>query len=216
MKCIKPIITTCLLIYTNGLIAQKHLLKPASNHIVMFFVKNKLTNMVASNISLQVTYGGYFTSSNRNGLIVLPRKTETESFNILVTPTILPVMPILNNVSHWQIPTQNSAVMYNVTLTNDAKSNQLQWHTITKLIPADGHIPLHTIIIFADPSSVDMVTGTTTTQFSSQLILPSIYVTKPLLHNNLATFLPNNRPFLGKLETAYTMTPYGYATIQAK
>ena len=209
MKCIKSLLFLMILCKICDLPAM-------SKHIIMLFIKDANTQQVVYDIPVQATYGGNFISSNHNGQIILPRKTQVSEFSVVITPQIIPVFSILNNISHLQIPINQAASIYHIKLEVNSKNNLPEWRIKQTTIPADRTIPLHTIVILAQPANFTMQTGVSAVLPSNQLILPSIYLHKPLLDTNLAVTLPNSRPFLSKIETAYTLTPYGYATIQTK
>lgn len=179
-------------------------------------IRDQDTGKIIYDNPLQATYGGFFTSSNHNGEIVLPRKTQVLDFYVLIANQIKPVLNILNNVSYLQIPTGTLATMYHITTEINPLTDKAEWLTTVTEIPEDQQVPLHTIIIFADPSNVSMQTGLSKIKLDSHLILPNLYLKEPLINQTLALLLPNMRPFLGKLETAYALTPYGYATIQTR
>jgi len=191
-------------------------IKALPKQAILLSLRDQQTGNVVYDTPLQATYGGFFTSSNHNGQIILPRKTQDLDFYILITNQIIPVFNILNNISHLQIMFDTPAVMYHITSNIDPVSNQPEWLTSIVDIPQDRHIPLHTIILFADPENVTMQTETSNRQLDNHLILPNLYLNQPIINHNSSLFLPNIRPFLGKLETAYALTPYGYATIQTR
>lgn len=187
-----------------------------SKHAIMLFIRDINTKQVVYDSPIQATYGGNFVSSNHNGQIILPRKTQASEFTIVITPQIIPVFSILNNISHLQIPPLQAASMYHVKLEVNSANNLPEWQVKQTTIPANRTIPLHSIVILGHPANFTMQTGASAVLLSNQLILPSIYLHKPLLNTELTITLPNSRPFLSKIETAYTLTPYGYATIQTK
>lgn len=188
--------------------------KSAGNHVLILFIRDLFTNQVVNDLPLQATYAGYFVNSNHDGQIIFPRKTVNTEFSLIITPTVEFVSPLLNNISHLQIPAQNEAKCYKLVLQKNLETGHLEWRTTVEDLPSDRHVPLQAIIVFANPNDITMQTGSTPTPFNNHLILPSIYLINPLENNQFALNLPNNRPFLAKLTTAYSLTPYGYATMQ--
>jgi hypothetical protein len=209
MKLIKNILIICLL---TNLAALKALPKQG----ILLLIRDQQTGKVVYDTPLQLFYGGFFTSSNYNGEIILPRKTQALDFYILITNKITPIFNILNNISHLQITDNHHAVMYHITTQTNPLTNKLEWLTTIADFSQDKQVPLHTIIIFNDPSNVSMKTGQASMQIDNHVILPSLYLNLPLVNNDLALLIPNIRPFLAKLDTAYALTPYGYATIQTR
>lgn len=209
MKCTKLAIKIILLLSSANVFALP-------KHSLMLFIRDPLTNQVIYNSPLQANYAGYFTSSNHNGQIILPRKTQNSEFYILITPKILPVFDILNNISHLQVPKDQPASLYFIKKQINNNTGKSNWLTTLEVLSSDRHIPLHTIIISADPNDVSIPTGLSPLTVDNHLILPSIYLSRPLVNTIASTYLPNTRPFLGKTQTAYTLTPYGYATLQTR
>jgi hypothetical protein len=214
MKCIKQIILIYALLTHPPCQAQEESPKSSGNHALILFIRDQLTNQVITDVPLQATYGGYFVNSDHNGQIRFPRKTSNLEFYLIITPSIEPIFPLLNNVSHLQVPAANDARLYRLILQKNLKTRLWEWTVTAENLASDRHIPLHSIIILADPAQISMPTGTTLAPLSNHLILPSIYLTGPLQNNLSSITLPNNRPFLAKLTTAYNLTPYGYATMQ--
>lgn len=210
MKYIK-ILLICFVLAQSFYIRPEYPFESQSDHVITFFIKNKKSGEVDPNIVLSAAYGGYLGTSNNEGQISLPRKTQENKFNILITPSADPTMPILNNVSHWQLPKENKYKMYQVQRSDDGKN--AYWETSEANITDDRHVPLHTIIIFAQPNNVSMNLGKAPTSLSYQLMLPSVYTTPAAKQTKSSITLPNAKPFLGKLTTAYNLLPYGYATI---
>lgn len=209
MKSIKNILLMFLCTHLSQLVALP-------KQAILLLVRDQTTGKIVYDQPLQATYGGFFTSSDYNGQIVLPRKTQALDFYVLITSQIKPVFNILNNIAHLQILEHESAVLYHITTAINPETNKLEWLTTLEELPEEHEIPLHTIIIFTNPSNLTMQTGSSKIQLDSHLILPSLYLNQPLVNHELALTLPNSRPFFGKLETAYALTPYGYATIQTR
>jgi len=215
----KQIITIVpILIFTTLSWPQEALnqLSPVSDHSLILFVRNRKTGEVDPNIALNATYAGFLTSTNDRGQILLPRKTESKHFKIIITPQILPVFSVLNNVLHWVVAEQSSAKAYLIKMIKDEQTEINIWHVEQTALPADQHIPLHAIVIFADPEKVDIQTGFFPTKSTEQLVLPSLLAEAGSNSPLKAVQLPNQKPFFKQLKTAYALTPYGYATLQAR
>jgi hypothetical protein len=215
MKYIKPLTTLFLLINMATSYSESQI-RSESDHVLTIFVRDKLTKKTDSSLTLPAAYGGYLTFTNNNGQIILPRKTEAKQIHLLITPTIVPIFSVVNNISHWQIPTKNKAAMYTITKQTNPKNNKSEWLTKKDTISTDHHVPLHTIIVFAHPDNAHMLTGESPTMPGDQFVLPSIFATKPLKIVKSSIILPNIKPFLGKMKTAYELMPYGYATIPGR
>src|SRR3990167_11314387 len=87
-------------------------IKALPKQAILLSLRDLQTSNIIYDVPLQVTYGGFFTSSNHNGQIILPRKTQDLDFYILITNQIIPIFSILNNISHLQIITNTPAAMY--------------------------------------------------------------------------------------------------------
>jgi hypothetical protein len=209
MKSIKLLL---LLLLLNYLPISKCFNGPA----IMLFIRDPKTNNVVQDFPLQVYYGGFFTSSNHFGQIILPRKTQNPDFYILITNQIKPIMSILNNLENIAIPAEQDFKLYRVSLQDNQEPGEQEWLVQDADLPQNRHIPLHSIVILADPNSIIMPIGTQRFVESKNILLPSIYLDQISPDQKLSTLIPNSRPFLAQLKTAYRLTPYGYATIQTR
>lgn len=193
---------------------SKNSFQPESNHTIRFFIKDQQSKQIRPDLKIMVNYAGYDSSSNYEGEVVLPRKTQDHQLFILITPLDQPQFGILNNLSHWQVPTDQPAHLYQLDLASDNKKPVWQVKLID--LPGDRHVPLHTIVVLANPEVVQIPTGKFSTLPGEQLRLPDLYSSQsPTQTNNLFENL-NHQPFFGKLITAYELTPYGYATITGR
>lgn len=210
----KKILTTLTLLSIYPVQSAKTLLRPVGEHSITMFVKNLDSGKIDPNIKLNATYGGYTTTTNDRGQLLFPRKTQAKNFNVVVTPQIKPIFSVLNNVSHWQIPDQIEAKIYAIKMISD-DSKQI-WQTTMKEVPVDHHIPLHSIIILANPDQIEMELGSSEVKTTEQLLLPAISAKTNALSLESAIALPDNEPFFKRLKTAYSLTPYGYAALQSR
>ncbi len=153
------------------------------------------------------SYAGYTEHSDVYGYTAFPRKQDIASFDILVTQAITPVFMLANTVSHWQIEKQNPAAMYHVELKQDEKTEMLYWDVTQGKLPEDGKIPVHSIIIFADPKHIVIPIGITLTEDSPNLLLPTIYVKKGIKATNHAIYLLNMNFLFAPVKEIHKKSP---------
>lgn len=190
-------------------LSSQNFAQSENEYALILFVKNAETGQVDPQIKLNATYGGYATITNQDGQILFPRQSVDQLLHVLITPKIQPVFCELNNVWFWQIAPESPSKLYQLELTDDSQT----WRVIQTSIPDNNFIPLHTIVILANPEQIFMNSETNSIRSSGQLFLPSLFA-KPQASNELIVNLINYAPFLKILRTTYTPTPYGYAKIQ--
>lgn len=123
------------------------------------------------------SYLGYISVTNHNGQISFPRKQQSSSVYILVTPRILPIFMIApTTIHHWQLHPSMPAELYKVEQKADEITGLYYFTTIKQTLPKDHKIDMNTIIIYADPNEVVVPEGATITKYTTNLTLPNIYV----------------------------------------
>lgn len=177
---------------------------------------------------VQVRYAGYTTASNNLGLIQLPRKQISNEINFLITKKETPIFQIGPSlVAGWQngdaansafytvslhqdgtsdiyyfTTTKSSLAAYNkAQLQKDAKANESTQQKESEQKNDENIIPLNTIIIFADPASVEIPEGDSYTKYTTHLILPDVYIkSMPSAEINLTSV--NTRPYFESIDTS--------------
>jgi hypothetical protein len=127
---------------------------------------------------LLVTYGGYITSSNYNGQVILPRKHQKPVVTILVTAEMIPVSLFENTILHWNLIPGVPASMYSCAQKYDDKTEKYYWETQEVPLPEDNRIPLAAIVIVAKPKNIVVTIGDVPTKETANFVLPDIYVKK--------------------------------------
>jgi len=122
-------------------------------------------------------YLGYVSLSDHNGQMIFPRKHQKAAVNFLVTKGIKPVYMIAPDTIHnWMLDKKQPSQMYRIELHHDTPT-ELYYLEAKKIdLPKDDMIPLDTIIMIANPKNVVLPEGATITNYSSNLILPNIYI----------------------------------------
>lgn len=162
------------------------------------------------NYGIFATYAGYLGLSDLNGQITFPRKTQKNSLNLLVTTKISPVFMLRNTIAYWEIKDHAPAKMYKLEKKQDHETKLFYWEVQEKNIPKNNKIPIHTIIIIANPDNIYVPIGITPTANSSQFILPKIYAKKDFSHIRNALFILNIRPFFSSIKQIHKERPLGY------
>lgn len=226
MSCKFTKIFALIILINNPIKAQEEI-----NRIITLFVKQypeirkpgePLINCGSVDMSFNsgvfATYAGYLNLTDNIGQLTFPRKTVNDSINILITTHINPVFMFKNTIAYWKIekgfnvkrPTSVPAKMYKVERKYDLETQLFFWEVKERKLPKNGQIPLHTIIILADPENIDVPEGITVTTNNPQLILPAIYAKKNRFSQN-ALFAMSIKPFFSQNKTLYKERPLGYA-----
>lgn len=135
-------------------------------------------------------YGGQVALSDQNGQVNFKRRQQISNIYLLVTTGIKPAYIIAPSTVHnWRIDPTKSSKMYLIQLKQDANLDLHYYNVELTNLPADNNIPLNTIILIADPEYVLVPTGATVSQYSSNLILPDIYLKRGFcfIYNQLYT-----------------------------
>ena len=135
-------------------------------------------------------YLGFVGLADHNGEISFPRKHQKPILNLLITEGIQPVYILAPSTIHnWMLDKQKSSKMYQFKFSKDQETNLFYIETSKIDLPKDFMIPLETIILISNPNDVMVPIGATMTQYSSNLIVPPIYIKKNFdyAHNNLYT-----------------------------
>ena len=127
-------------------------------------------------------YQGYITISSRKGEILFPRKQQSNSINLLITPEIIPnFMVAPSTAHHWELNPKlstdtNTQAMYAITLTHDDDTDAYFYNVQSMPLPTDNIIDFTTIVLLAPANMIYVPEGISMTQYSANLILPTIYV----------------------------------------
>lgn len=127
-------------------------------------------------------YQGYITVSSRKGEILFPRKQQSNTINLLITPEIIPAFMIAPTTTHhWElnpkIPTdKNTQAMYSLSLTHDDETDAYFYNVQSVPLPDDNIIDFTTIVLLAPANMIYVPEGISMSQYSANMILPTIYV----------------------------------------
>lgn len=163
------------------------------------------------NYGIFATYAGYLGLSDQNGQITFVRKTQKNSINLLIVDRIRPIFMLKNTIAYWEISQDANAKMYKIERKQDEETKSDYWNVTEKNLPKNNRIPIHTIIIFANPDSIYVPLGITITKHQdSHLILPKIYAKNNYEHIKNALFLLSIKPFFGSVKKITKEIPLGY------
>ena len=128
-------------------------------------------------------YQGYLTISSRKGEILFPRKQQSNTINLLITPEIIPSFIVAPATTHhWQLnpnasqETKNSQAMYSITQTHDEDTDSYFYNVQSIPLPEDNIIDFTTIVLLAPANMVYVPEGISMSQYSANLILPPVYI----------------------------------------
>lgn len=164
------------------------------------FLKTKLTPHSKGNGGVIVTYMGYFTIFNQDGIADLPRKNDSTTLHIIVTKHINPVI-IRGQTIEFFLRKENAPVAYYEFERIENKEKEFFWQVRKLDTPPSLKIAPEDIVICAKPDELFIPTGTFTTFGGQNLLLPPLYPTKLLKRNlNALSFLKFNRRYFRSLD----------------
>lgn len=174
------IIVLLLLIGTKNLFV-----KGFSPHMVTFFFKNypKIEKNSFKKVPLEgnpragivVSYFGFMTTSEKSGEVMFPRRHQKPEFSLLVCNNPQPIFMLENTIHHWQVREKTKYAFYSVKRQQDPNTKLFFWDVKKSNLPADKHLSVHTMVIFADPGNIYIPEGITVTNNNPQLFLPPVY-----------------------------------------
>lgn len=147
------------------------------------------------------SYWGYLTVSDFMGQVRFPRKQPDEKLKLLITERIVPMLMIGNTIHHWQLDPTVDASLYTLERIQDAENKKFYWNVARSTLPVDNRVHLDTIIIFAKPKDICVLTGQFETTDNPQLVLPDIYAKKTLNTISPALWILKMRQFYGPIKT---------------
>lgn len=155
-------------------------------------------------------YGGFITISDNNGQVIVPRLSQKSALNILVAKDIKPTFINKGTIKNWKIT--GPAEMYSLKRKQNKETRSDLWF-VKKSKSSPKTVPLHTIIILADPQYIYIPTGATPTQKGAQLYLPDIYVKDGIETVKDAIFATRIRSYYSPILKQYKGVPQGFETV---
>lgn len=120
-----------------------------------------------------VEYAGYWTASDQDGKISLLREQTDPEMYIIVSNKVKPVINHGQTVDYF-VYDKNKAAIYTIALSKDAQGNSF-W-TIKKASLPNNRIPPSAILIFNEPSFIEIPEGTFATHEGPNWILPTMHI----------------------------------------
>jgi hypothetical protein len=133
---------------------------------------------------------GFVTSSDKNGQLIFPRKSTSQTINLLVSEKVNPIFMIApSTIHHWEIEKNSEAALYQIQYSKDEKTGAYLFNSSKSSIPDDRKIELNTIILLINPKYVYVPEGASMAAYSPNLVLPDIFIKKnnTVLNNALYT-----------------------------
>lgn len=193
---------------------KPYTLQPEAPHRFVLPEKTRLSSLESLFSPLvagiPVSYGGYLTVSDLQGIVSLPRSHEKPAMSILVTTRITPMVMGGLTIHHWEREEGTPAVLYHAERIQDPKTKKFMWSLKKTDLPKSVVIKPSTIIIFADPDSIVIPTGSFPTVNQPNLHLPDIYVKNEIVINQRSLYLLNIKQFFGPLLSLYQKKPLLY------
>ena len=180
-------------------------LSKASKYVFRSFTKPFLAS------GIFCTYGGNSTITDLNGQATFIRTHKKPLVNIIITKNIVPILSLENTVHHWEISRARDVKMYTIEKKFDTLAKTYFWDTKKAPKLEDNIIPLHAIVIFADPKYIYIPTGITLTTKSPQLVLPDIYVKPGINKVKSALMMFNIKNLVSATNTLYKKEKSNYS-----
>jgi hypothetical protein len=181
MKRINIILFFLLVIGVKNITAKGY-----SPHMVTFFFKNYPTIEKNSfkkvplrkqnpRSGIIVSYFGFMTTSDKSGEIMFPRRHQKPDFSLLVCDNPQPIFMLENTIHHWQVGKHAKHAFYTIKREQDPRTKLYFWDVKKAALPTDKHLPVNTLVVFAEPETVYVPEGITVANDKPQLFLPPLY-----------------------------------------
>lgn len=157
------------------------------------------------------TYAGYITVSNKDGQITLPRASQKASINILASKDVKPIFLNKGTIKHWV--TTGNADLYKVKRKKNKETHAYLWDVKKSSLKKGKRIPLHTVVLIADPKNIYIPEGFSKTTKNVQLYLPDVYVKKGIETVDDAIFATHIRQYFSPILKLYKGMDNGYQTV---
>lgn len=145
---------------------------------------------------LYATYEGFVDTFDENDELMFPRKHAEDEITLVVSRSILPVIIKGNTVEYFVRQKKAPIAYYQLKRFKDKDTKDFFWKTEKIESPKSSIIPLHAIVLCANPDELIIPEGFTKTFGGPHLILPSIYPTKHIKRTiNALSFLKINKYF---------------------
>jgi hypothetical protein len=142
------------------------------------FLASRLTPIMSHGI--YALYGGFFTYSDYEGQIVIPRKHSEDTLTLIITPRITPVIIQGNTVHHFITDETSPAKWYSferVKRSQVTKDNLPALWKVTKMVPpANRIIPPYALVLLEEPDLIEVQEQEIPTTATANLILPDLYI----------------------------------------
>lgn len=117
--------------------------------------------------------------SDKDGQLTFPRTFQKPVVHLLVTKGIQPVYMVAPATVHnWMLDKHMPSELYEFSFHKDEDTDLYYIDTKKVPLPKDSMISFDTIIIISDPNNIFVPLGATMTQYSVNLVLPTIYIKK--------------------------------------
>ncbi|TXI93994.1 MAG: hypothetical protein E6Q33_01430 [Neisseriales bacterium] len=175
----EPTVITAMHGQRDGLALYKE--KTSTYEDLYYILAEKILTKSLEGISgVHGFYRGYDATSTNNGRLVFPRLEEKNEINILLTSAIFPVILKGNIPDHFIASDQKPCHFYLYTGTVDEKSETITWKIQKQdTATATKQIPFNTFIVLIDPHTAYFESKEYKTQYSSNILLPNLYLINP-------------------------------------
>ncbi len=162
------------------------------------------------NQGIFATYAGFSTVSNKLGQIILPRKQEKPTFNMIISDKIKPIMKVKGIVDHWKIGPGAQSAAYMIEKKKSEDTGLYYWNVKRTKLDEKKDIPLHSIVLLAKSSSIIVPQGITLAHKSPNLLLPPIYAKSSLNEAANALAMLSLNQFFEPIRMIHKSQPAGF------
>lgn len=173
-----------------------------------------LSAPLAAHRGVLVEYAGYWTASDHTGKVSLLREQSEPVLYIIVANQVKAVIYHGQTVDYF-IFNDKKASVYKAELQKDSQKEQFFWDIQKATLP-NKRIPPNSILIFNDPSFIDIEEGKFLTIPGPNWILPPIHVRANIFSTKqiLSTLdMLNINPYFRRINQEYQESKDRYASI---
>lgn len=180
-----------------------------------FINATKLHQMISSPAiqGIPAVYFGSASYSDENGQLRFPQQQEADSFIVVITRHIYPILLLSNTVHHFEAASDRPIQFYLFTRSKN-DDGTAEWNVATMEPPKHYRIPNDAIIIFADPAHIVIHEGTFHADSGPHNILPSIYVTDKITSAHNAMDYLRFSKFFSPLTTSFGFAPDRFVSLE--
>lgn len=170
-----------------------------------FLSRQKIKALINPNLvnGIFATYAGFLSTSNSDGQIAFPIRHAQPMIYLIITTGVTPVTMNSTTIAYWELEPNHPVEVYKMERTKDSATGLFYWNVTQEPIPTDKKVPLTSILVFANPSSIVVPIGITVTENTPNLHLPDIYVKPEINKLSNALYVLYLKHFFGPVKRPF-------------